>query len=242
MKSARTPRCAAPSVAPPSRVSKTPTARDPDPRPLGIGRVRDDRVEDQPAVAGLPGRAGRVVRQALRRASSSRRRPRCGTGRPVRPRPGRPPSGRGGKAPDRLDRLHALAVAVGQPGRRVGPGLAEVVGPPDGRSVPRGAGRGEDRRRSTVRRSGRGWASLRTSGRAWTSRRGAASLSRMKAPLAVPTSSADTGHRQRIRPGVTPPAGSLRSAARLERVDHPGARLHGVDIRRLVHAPSRVGL
>ena len=39
--------------------------RDPDPRPVGVGRVGDDRVQDQPAGARPPGRSRRVVGQAL---------------------------------------------------------------------------------------------------------------------------------------------------------------------------------
>ena len=67
--------------------------RDPDPRPLRVGRVRDDRVEDQPAGAGLPGRAGLVVRAGPRRGSRSRRRRRSGTARPARRRRAASPSG-----------------------------------------------------------------------------------------------------------------------------------------------------
>ena len=65
LKSARTPRVARlpgrPAVARLERAH----GRDRHPHPIRVGRVGDDRVEDEPAGAGLPGRARGVVGQAL---------------------------------------------------------------------------------------------------------------------------------------------------------------------------------
>ena len=132
-KSARTPRLRGSQVAPPSRVSKVPTAEIADPHPLGIGRVGDDRVEDEAAGAGLPGRAAGMVRQALDVGP----RP-AAVVAPEEPRGAdageHRPMGRG-DVPDGGD-LGAV-VAIGEALARLGPALAEVVAPEDRRAVPR---------------------------------------------------------------------------------------------------------
>ena len=106
--------------------------RDRHPHPVSVGRVRDDRVEDEPAGARLPGRAGGMVREALD----------VGPGAPAVVAPEQ--AGRadprvdravgGGHVPDRAD-LRA-GVAVGQAIARLGPGRAEVVTAEHRRAVP----------------------------------------------------------------------------------------------------------
>ena len=120
--------------------------RDRHPHPVRVGRVGDDRVEDEPAGARLPRRAGGVVREAL----------------DVGPRPSAvvAPEQPGwadarvdgavgrGHVPDRAD-LRAV-VAVRQPVARLGPRRAEVVTPEDRRPVPRRAPAGIERARRRV--------------------------------------------------------------------------------------------
>ena len=118
-----------------------PDGGDADPHPLRVGGVGHDRVEDEAAVAGLPRRPRRVLGQAGH--------VRPGRAVVVAPEePGRLDAGEdravGSRhVPDGGDRRPV--VAVGQAGRRVRPGLAEVVGAPDGRAVPRTPGGGVDR-------------------------------------------------------------------------------------------------
>ena len=123
-----------------------PDRRDRDPHPVRVGGMGHDRVEDQPACSGLPGRPARMVRQAL----------------DVGPRPaaivapeqtGDPDPGvhaamSGRDVPDGAD-LRAV-FAVGQAVARLGPRLAEVVAPEDGRSVPGRAAAGVQRARRRV--------------------------------------------------------------------------------------------
>ena len=116
--------------------------RDPDPRPVRVGRVGDDRVQDQPAGARLPGRPRRVVGQALDvppgRAAVLAAEEAGGLD------PGEQRAI--GRRRERPDVPHRLAVvAVGQPGRGMGPGGAVVIAPPDRRAVPRVPGGDEER-------------------------------------------------------------------------------------------------
>ena len=146
LNSARTPTLrASHDVAAVARLEDA-DGRDPDPRPVRVGRVGDDRVEDEPAGARPPGRPASGGWSGPRRGvqvappSSLRKRPAGST--PA----SSAPSGRRRERPDRLDRLGRRRRRSARPTNGVQV-VAAVVAPPDRRAVP-----GVARRRPGSRR------------------------------------------------------------------------------------------
>ena len=206
--------------------------RDADPRPLRVGRVGDDRVQDEAAGAGLPGRSRSRGSSGPRRATRSRRGRRCGTGRPARRRRacrrrGSWPGSRPWRSGWACRRRRGRPRRVGQALARVGPGLAEVLAAPDGRAVPRRAAAGQDRAAAGLddevvdrpalaqRAAHRPVAAL------------GVALEDERA-LGRADEEEHSGHRPDLRDRLA--VARPGSAARLERIDDPAVGLDRVDI------------